>query len=101
MTSSTHYCFHCCSTRKACPRVLDKLKERGGYILGTEEKKKLMHVSKEIKDRALAAYVEFGVGFHHAGLDYADRLLIEKSFIEGVLPVKPHRCMHTGPPTAY
>ena len=76
-----------CSTRKTCQRVLGKLKEKGGYVLGAEEKRKLMEVSRQINDRTLAVYVEYGLGFHHAGLDSADRLLIEKCFIDGVLPV--------------
>ncbi|KAF2003593.1 ATP-dependent DNA helicase MER3 [Amniculicola lignicola CBS 123094] len=38
-------------------------------------------------DRELREYAEFGVAFHHAGLDNADRLAVEKGFLNGDIGV--------------
>lgn len=34
-----------------------------------------------------ADLVMLGVGFHHAGVDVADRKMVEKAFTQGDLPV--------------
>jgi len=38
-----------------------------------------------MKDAKLAEYAKFGVAFHHAGLDTADRHTVENMFIDGRL----------------
>ena len=38
-----------------------------------------------MKDAKLAEYAKFGVAFHHAGLDTADRHTVEDMFIAGRL----------------
>lgn len=38
-------------------------------------------------DKTLAALVEVGIAFHHAGLDSGDRRAVEQGFIEGSISV--------------
>ena len=44
--------------------------------------------ASKLQDATLRDYVkQNGIGYHHAGLDYNDRRLIESLFLNGYLPV--------------
>lgn len=44
--------------------------------------------ASKLQDVTLREYVkQNGIGYHHAGLDYNDRRLIENLFLNGYLPV--------------
>ena len=44
--------------------------------------------ASKLQDATLREYVkQSGIGYHHAGLDYNDRRLIESLFLNGYLPV--------------
>lgn len=55
--------------------------------MNTQHKQRLNQVANSLRDNKLRELVLFGVGYHHAGLDAADRRAIETMFVAGDLPV--------------
>ena len=76
-----------CPTRKSCQVAVQTLKENGGFIIDSNHARKLATVAGTMQDKQLAAGVQKGVGFHHAGLCIQDRKSLEKLFQDGQLPV--------------
>jgi hypothetical protein len=52
---------------------------------------RLRLAASAFQNKALAALVETGVGFHNAAISGEDRALVEGLFLEGVLPVRAMR----------
>ena len=76
-----------CFTRKSCESTAAVLAE---YVSGRPEDDKLWAMpSKRIPviNRELQEIVQFGVAFHHAGLDVQDRNTVEQQFLKGQLGV--------------
>ncbi|RLV95616.1 ATP-dependent DNA helicase MER3 [Spathaspora sp. JA1] len=66
-----------CPTRNSCQLTVKFLFNSG--ILSSDGS----CASLKLKDRELFKYVQNGVAYHHAGLSFGDRKLIENSFISG------------------
>ncbi|KAI9011898.1 Sec63 Brl domain-containing protein [Phycomyces nitens] len=79
-----------CSTRKstqsACETLLKMMGKRRIQTLGQGDSC-LGNNSVKFKDKTLAAFVNKGIGFHHAGLDSSDRHNIEQLFMQKAIRV--------------
>jgi helicase len=93
------------ATRKYTESLAENLGRFNQNFLGRNEKRELTKLSDEIKTvleiptrqcRKLADCVKDGVAFHHAGLLYKQKKLIEDSFKNGLL-----RCIVATPTLAY
>ncbi|KAK0629255.1 hypothetical protein B0T17DRAFT_486815, partial [Bombardia bombarda] len=76
-----------CLTRKICESTAKLLAEQlsgqpAGSKLWPVPSRPIPVTSREIQD-----LVKFGVAFHHAGLDFQDRIAVEKGFLDGELGV--------------
>ncbi|KAK3952815.1 hypothetical protein QBC32DRAFT_397574 [Pseudoneurospora amorphoporcata] len=76
-----------CFTRKSCESTAIMLAENASGLsesnaLWPIPKKRIPVVSHELQE-----IVQFGVAFHHAGLDAQDRVVIEQHFLSGELSV--------------
>ncbi|KAJ4414108.1 ATP-dependent DNA helicase MER3 [Neurospora sp. IMI 360204] len=76
-----------CFTRKSCESTATMLAEYASALSETNSlwpipKKRIPVVSRELQE-----IVQFGVAFHHAGLDVQDRVAIEQYFLKGELSV--------------
>ncbi|KAI5479633.1 hypothetical protein MNV49_003143 [Pseudohyphozyma bogoriensis] len=76
------------STRKACSQAAEALakeyrnlldKGRGGALPWKKPQKSTFKTS----DKQLAALVELGIAYHHAGLENSDRRFVEEAFLDG------------------
>ncbi|XP_050925720.1 probable ATP-dependent DNA helicase HFM1 [Lates calcarifer] len=76
-----------CSTRKGVQQSAAVLAKDARFIMSIEHKQRLMKYANSILDSKLRDLVMLGVGYHHAGVDLADRKLIEEAFTLGDLPV--------------
>ena len=86
------------TTRKSAQAEARRIAKDIHFMLSPEEKKKLEALSKQIKkstsggeitkiSNQLAEYIKSGVVFHHAGLDHAQRKLIEDNFKDNLIKV--------------
>lgn len=69
-----------CNTRKSTVAACELLAKAMTIKTNT-------HTETNVKDKKLGEMVKCGVGFHHAGLLAADRLLVERLFLTGKLRV--------------
>ncbi|KAM9789256.1 LOW QUALITY PROTEIN: putative ATP-dependent DNA helicase HFM1 [Neosynchiropus ocellatus] len=76
-----------CSTRKGVQQSAAVLAQDTRFIIGIEQKQRLIKYSQSIADSKLRELVILGVGYHHAGMELADRKLVEHVFSQGDLPV--------------
>ncbi|XP_064621106.1 probable ATP-dependent DNA helicase HFM1 [Lineus longissimus] len=76
-----------CATRKGVQQAAGTLVKDARFIMNSAHKEKLVKYSGRMRDSKLRDLVLFGVGYHHAGLDIADRKLMEEIFLNGELPV--------------
>ncbi|GAA5969973.1 hypothetical protein JCM11641_000215 [Rhodosporidiobolus odoratus] len=86
-----------CSTRKGCTQAADALVKEYKQALSTSSSayRQLSNLawpkpprsSYSTSDKHLAALIENGVAVHHAGMEFNDRRLVEKLFIEGGVSV--------------
>ena len=81
-----------CCTRNgtaATARLIIQECQQRGYLhmlLPTPRHKgDLAEVASQLSDRTLAALVRQGVGFHHGGVAYHDRVVIEQAFVSSQL----------------
>ena len=49
--------------------------------------KEVQRCSEGLIDQKLRGFLQSGVGYHHAGLDSGDRLVVEELFLSGNLPI--------------
>ncbi|RLE92738.1 MAG: hypothetical protein DRN04_09395 [Thermoprotei archaeon] len=83
------------STRSGAVRLAKKLKKVSSEMLTLSERTNLRKIAEEIAktppqtklNRELAALVQEGCSFHHAGLPYSLRKIIEKSFRSNIIKV--------------
>ncbi|KAL2158830.1 hypothetical protein VTH06DRAFT_4022 [Thermothelomyces fergusii] len=76
-----------CFTRKSCESTAAMLAE---FAARRPEADKLWPVPSQrmsVMNRELQEILEFGVAFHHAGLDAQDRNAVEQGFLDGQLGV--------------
>lgn len=75
-----------CSSRKGACSSASFLANnvKGQYIIDNEHKRRLQILSSKIKgDKVLSECILKGIAYHHAGMEYANRNLIEQSFATG------------------
>lgn len=80
------------NTRKSAESNARKLRKIMAKFLKEEEKKELEKISERLKGEEgnilltkLAECIGDGVAFHHAGLDYKEREVVEKEFKKGLI----------------
>lgn len=76
-----------CFTRKSCESTAAMLAEYASALSESSSpwplpKKRIPVISRELQE-----IIQFGVAFHHAGLDVQDRVAIEQHFLNGELSV--------------
>jgi ATP-dependent DNA helicase HFM1/MER3 len=77
-----------CATRKGTQQAAEILAKTSCYIRSVEHRNKLIEIGSKLKDSKLRELVTSKcIGYHHAGLDTADRHLIENLFLKGYLLV--------------
>ncbi|XP_030062595.1 putative ATP-dependent DNA helicase HFM1 [Microcaecilia unicolor] len=76
-----------CATRKGVQQAASVLSKDAKFIMSAEHKQRLLKAAKAVKDCKLRDLLICGIGYHHAGVDIADRKLIEGTFTVGDLPV--------------
>lgn len=76
-----------CFTRKSCETTAVKLAEWWSSLRPTEKAWPAPTERVPVSARDLNDLVTKGVAYHHAGLDQADRLAIEKGYLKGQLNV--------------
>ncbi|XP_049873449.1 probable ATP-dependent DNA helicase HFM1 [Pectinophora gossypiella] len=76
-----------CNTRKSVALTADTLSRELTINFTPEQKAKLTALASTIKNKKLQALVLSGVGCHHAGLLYEERLNIEQAFRNRDLPI--------------
>ncbi|KAI8897262.1 Sec63 Brl domain-containing protein [Globomyces pollinis-pini] len=79
-----------CSTRKSATRSAEFLVSEATQtpknpFLDTGNRKQLELESQNIIDKKLSGYVSNGIAYHHGGLVYSDRKLVETLYIQGIL----------------
>ncbi|XP_065076475.1 probable ATP-dependent DNA helicase HFM1 [Ochlerotatus camptorhynchus] len=76
-----------CSTRKATETASNHLVEHHSLRLTPDQKAALQNIADQLQNGELRRRVLVGIAYHHAGLSFADRQLIEDSFRAGRIPV--------------
>ncbi|TPX65577.1 hypothetical protein SpCBS45565_g05095 [Spizellomyces sp. 'palustris'] len=90
-----------CATRKSVINATDRLVKHcselihatGNYgpmhpfVKTRQVSERLKEIKAKLSDKKLAELVVHGVAFHHGGLNYSDRHLIESSFLKGAISV--------------
>lgn len=76
-----------CSTRKGVMHTAAILAKAINLVPPGPCKERLTKVASSVRDSKLRELLVAGVGYHHAGLDFNDRKLIEEVFCSGNLPV--------------
>ncbi len=82
------------NTRANTIRISRRLKSKIMSILSRDEKLKLLQLadkmrraSSSLMGEELANFISGGVAFHHAGLNYEQRKIVENAFREGIIKV--------------
>jgi replicative superfamily II helicase len=79
------------NSRKACQQAAEQIKK--DYIQATTGNSnqlppwKKPEVSLRAEDKSLNELLPYGIGFHHAGLPFHDRRLVEANFTDSTLSV--------------
>lgn len=78
-----------CSTRKSVEMCAKYLSSTHGYSLNARQRLTLDQKLNQLifKDKTLKNYVKKGVAFHHSGLEFRDRQIVENLFVENLIPV--------------
>ncbi|XP_058448372.1 probable ATP-dependent DNA helicase HFM1 [Malaya genurostris] len=76
-----------CSTRKATEVASKHLTDNHSLGLTGEQKYTLRTVAEKVQNGDLNQRIVAGYAYHHAGLSFADRSLVENSFRSGQIPV--------------
>ena len=79
------------NTRKACQQAADQIRKQYVEALSDTRPQPLPwhqpEESLEAEDKGLNSLLKYGIGFHHAGLGFHDRQLVEHSFTRSILSV--------------
>ncbi|XP_028173539.1 probable ATP-dependent DNA helicase HFM1 [Ostrinia furnacalis] len=76
-----------CNTRKSVLLTAETLSKEITITFSLEQKAKLTALASTIKTKKLQSLVLAGVGCHHAGMLYEERIYIEHAFRNGDLPI--------------
>ncbi|NXE75064.1 HFM1 helicase, partial [Cochlearius cochlearius] len=76
-----------CATRKGVQQAASVLAKDAKFLLSVEQKQRLQRSANSLKDSKLRDLLMYGVAYHHAGMEIADRKIIEGAFTVGDLPV--------------
>nr|CAD7570234.1 unnamed protein product [Timema californicum] len=76
-----------CSTRKGVQQTSSVLAQQLTFEFNQEQREKLTLAANLIQENKLKALLKGGIGYHHAGMDLADRSTTEQVFHSGYLPV--------------
>ncbi|KAL4707758.1 hypothetical protein ACJJTC_001704 [Scirpophaga incertulas] len=76
-----------CNTRKSVTLTAETLSREITIIFSPEQKAKLTTLASTIKNKKLQMLVLSGVGCHHAGMLYEERVSIETAFRHRDLPI--------------
>nr|CAD7439400.1 unnamed protein product [Timema bartmani] len=76
-----------CSTRKGVQQTSSVLAQQLTFEFNQEQREKLTLAANLIQENKLKALLKGGIGYHHAGMDLADRSATEQVFHSGCLPV--------------
>ena len=74
-----------CISRKSCEEGAKTLAKISPRIEDYEQRQEMLIRSKKLNNTKLREVFEKGIAYHHAGLDYNDRSLVEQTFAEGLL----------------
>uniref|UniRef100_A0A3P8WLM6 Probable ATP-dependent DNA helicase HFM1 n=1 Tax=Cynoglossus semilaevis TaxID=244447 RepID=A0A3P8WLM6_CYNSE len=72
-----------CSTRKGAQQSAGVLAKDARFVMSIEHKQRFVCALPS----SLIDYLQYGVGYHHAGVSLSDRKVIEEAFTRGELPV--------------
>lgn len=75
------------NARRAAQFTATTLVKETRFQMGFAQMERVSDCAKHLTDQKLTECVLRGIGFHHAGLTYDDRRLIEELFLNGDLPV--------------
>ncbi|XP_028968447.1 probable ATP-dependent DNA helicase HFM1 [Galendromus occidentalis] len=75
------------STRNAAVQCAKRLVKSQCWFTSRTLENELSEVQTKLSDSKLIDVVQRGVAFHHAGLNLKDRLLVEESFVKGLIGV--------------
>lgn len=91
-----------CATRKSAKEAAHALSNQKRFVQHQEHQRELLQVSTRIRDdKYLSDLIKKGVGYHHGGLSYNDRSVVEQAFLRGVLPGKTFLSSHLFHEDAY
>ncbi|XP_009638929.1 probable ATP-dependent DNA helicase HFM1, partial [Egretta garzetta] len=76
-----------CATRKGVQQAASVLAKDAKFLLSVEQKQRLQRSANSLKDSKLRDLLMYGVAYHHAGMEIADRKIIEGAFTVGDIPV--------------
>ncbi|XP_043942750.1 probable ATP-dependent DNA helicase HFM1 [Protopterus annectens] len=76
-----------CATRKGVQQAASILAKDAKFIMSIEHKQRLLKYANSVRDSKLRDILQYGVGYHHAGMELSDRKVIEAAFTVGDLPV--------------
>ncbi|XP_068633518.1 probable ATP-dependent DNA helicase HFM1 [Battus philenor] len=76
-----------CNSRRSVILAAEILSRKITFNYTNEQKEKLGTVASTIKNKKIQSLVLCGIGCHHAGLLYEERIIIEKAFRNCYLPI--------------
>lgn len=81
-----------CPTRKNCVEIATALSKAYHELLNSSTRSKLPWPRPgrnftRPEDSNLAALVDVGISYHHAGLDNGDRRIVEQGFLDGTISI--------------
>lgn len=92
-----------CNTRKACSQAAEVLAKKYRQELETRPQSapwpKPARLDLKWADKKLAALLDVGIAYHHAGLEQQDRKVVENLFASSAISVVCESCRRSAPPS--